>query len=363
MDYFQYANTKLGGIQGHPVQLKTYDSKLDAATGVAGWNAMKDLGAPFIVAYMAVIMPVFWPLYAKDQIPSLSSGTTISNYFPTDPKTGYQFISNPILPATYDIYFQLMEARWKTMGKTTPAKFASASMNISTVAPMFAGMTKYECDKRGWTYVNVTSSPVATDVSSQVLTMKNFGADFVVINAAAGTSIAYVKEFDRQNYHPMVYGWAGFTGDALLALGQSAVGIQTYQSTPLWTDTDLPLVKLAFNLNTIYHPEVTSRSIDYMHGFTDGMMLVEALNRAQKTAGTATVTGPMMKAALETLDNWDPGMGSGYTYTPSDHRGLRSIRMYEFTGKKYLVPVTDWIKSPDFAANMNNDDYWINLAK
>jgi len=40
-------------------------------------------------------------------------------------------------------------------------------------------------------------------------------------------------------------------------------------------------------------------------------------------------------------------MGKPITYTPEDHRGSATIRMYEVQNGK-VVPVTDWRKAPMF---------------
>jgi len=359
LDYFQYVNTQLGGVQGHPVELKVVDGKLDPAQSIAGWNTLRDAGVPFIVSYMGVMMPVLWPAANKDKLPMITSSGDEDQAFPKDGANSYYYATAADTISIQLAIYDMMAADWAKTGKPGTPKLGIDTMDISTMVPQTLNTTKYWTAKTGWDYKFTSNSPAPTDVSTQVMVMKNFGADYLAVNGTAPAAIAWIKELTRQNFHPKFYGSTGFTIDVFKATAPASVGIIAFGANLQWTDTE-PVAKLAQTLNKQYHPDIAVRTGDYVRGMTDAIVMMEALGRAQKTAGTATVTGPMMKAALETIKDFDPGIGKGWTYTSTDRRGLPSIRFYQYTAEGIMAPVGGWVTMPTLTAEQQTNAYWLN---
>jgi len=73
---------------------------------------------------------------------------------------------------------------------------------------------------------------------------------------------------------------------------------------------------------------------------------IEAIRRAMEDVGYENLDGRAVKEALDTIKDFDPhGMGKGITYTPEDHRGSASVKIYEVQGRE-VVPITDWREAP-----------------
>ena len=109
--------------------------------------------------------------------------------------------------------------------------------------------------------------------------MKNAGVEYLHIIATGISAIAWIKELDRQNFHPIVLGNFAFAEDVYKATGNLGKGIISYQVNAQYTDTDLPLIKLAHNINAKYHPEIKYRKGDYVGGFTDAAVVLHVVDQ------------------------------------------------------------------------------------
>ena len=77
-------------------------------------------------------------------------------------------------------------------------------------------------------------------------------------------------------------------------------------------------------------------TVRYIQGWTAMMVMWEGLKRADKAG---QLNGPGLKAALETLKDFDTGdLTPAITYTPTDHRPAMSATIYKMSQGK-LVPV------------------------
>jgi len=125
--------------------------------------------------------------------------------------------------------------------------------------------------------------------------------------------------------------WLELVGDA----GEGVYGCIPYA---LWTDENLPGVKLMQDVSRMYHPEIKTRTCRYVQGFSAAMLMEEALKRAG-----ANADGKKIKEAFETFRNFDTGgLLPPVTYTATSHEPCNSLRIYEVKKGK-LVPVTDYI--------------------
>ncbi|MDY7000339.1 MAG: ABC transporter substrate-binding protein, partial [Thermodesulfobacteriota bacterium] len=72
----------------------------------------------------------------------------------------------------------------------------------------------------------------------------------------------------------------------------------------------------------------------YMRGFASMLVMAEGIKRA---AAQGEVTGPAIKAALETLRDYDPmGLTPPISYFPDDHRPNMSPVLFRFEGGKMV---------------------------
>ena len=81
----------------------------------------------------------------------------------------------------------------------------------------------------------------------------------------------------------------------------------------------------------------------YTHGWLVGMVFAEVIERCLK-AGKA-LTGNNMKAALESINDWDTGGITGLLASLKGHQ-IASGRIYAYDAKSKLIePASGWIKT------------------
>jgi branched-chain amino acid transport system substrate-binding protein len=86
------------------------------------------------------------------------------------------------------------------------------------------------------------------------------------------------------------------------------------------------------------HPADTHDAI-YVRGWSYVLVWSEALKRADKAG---QLNGPGVKAAMETLQNFDlGGLSNPVTYTAADHRPSTKTPIYQIQGGK-LVKVKEY---------------------
>jgi branched-chain amino acid transport system substrate-binding protein len=79
----------------------------------------------------------------------------------------------------------------------------------------------------------------------------------------------------------------------------------------------------------------------YTHGWLVGMIFSEVIDRTLKAK--KDLTGPNMKAALESIDKWDTGGIFGVPVSVKSH-SIPVGRVYKVTaGDRNIVADSDWI--------------------
>ena len=97
----------------------------------------------------------------------------------------------------------------------------------------------------------------------------------------------------------------------------------------------VPGMKPILEFNKKNSPDAV-HTVRYIQGWTAMMVMWEGLKRADKAG---QLNGPGLKAALETLKDFDVGdLAPPITYTPTDHRPAMSATIYKMSQGK-LVPV------------------------
>jgi branched-chain amino acid transport system substrate-binding protein len=119
------------------------------------------------------------------------------------------------------------------------------------------------------------------------------------------------------------------------------------QVVPSYDDVALPGVVEYRGLMERYNPALPPALRDdkyvaqrysfiSLEGYVNARVVVEALRRA---GPNPTRTG--LRQALESLKNFDLGIGAALTFGPERHQGLDSVYFTRVDGERW-VPITDW---------------------
>jgi branched-chain amino acid transport system substrate-binding protein len=357
-DCVRYLNEEKGGILGHPLRIITIDYKMDNTLAVAGWERLKNEGIPFVMSWMSTGAPTIVASAERDHIPVLSGAGTMDQDFPKQPS--FFFASGPQWAGTVYSLTEQIEKDWAKRGQPRNPRLGVDLISLGTNPKIMAKALKMDMEKRGWEYTLTYTNIAQVDASTQVLQVKNFKCDYLYLMSTTASTVAYLKELERQSFHPIIYGAAAMGSEEIWrAIGKPLAGATAIQYFVHWTDTDLPLVKTMRNINAKWHPDKTWRPGDYCRGFTDTMVIAEALQRAKKDANSQPLTGDIMKTSMETINNFDPGIGIGYVWTPTDHQGVPGSRWYKWTEEGTLIATGPWDVFDPLPGEQRSDSWWL----
>jgi branched-chain amino acid transport system substrate-binding protein len=359
VDAVRYINEDKGGIAGHQLRLVIIDYKLDSTLATAGWARLKGDGASVVLSSTGGAASVLHPLPDKDRIAFVTWAGTMGQIFPREPS--FYFGCSPVTVGQFESGFKLMQQEWTDKGKSGTPRIGLDFISIGNYGKIWNKAAQMAANKLGWETMATFTSLAPVDVTTQVLKMKDFGADFMFIASTEQATIAWFKDLERQNFRPVVYGGSGLaSGELWNALGETIAGATAWQVVAQWTETDVPGVQLMHELNERWHPDVTWRPGHYSRGFADFRAVAEGVRRAVDEAGYENLDGDAVRGALETIKDYDPmEMGLGYSWTPTDHQGLHGCRWYRWTKDGTLVPVGDWDNWEPLPEEQRTDSWWL----
>jgi branched-chain amino acid transport system substrate-binding protein len=262
-------------------------------------------------------------------------------------KTPYNFFVAPSYSDQLRAWLMWVKQDWKDKSRNPKVAFFYGD-NAYGKAPIEAG--RRFCKENGIDLVDEEIVPGNfQDATSQLLNMKQKGADYAYINVTT-------------------------TGVSLILKGAKALGLQTkFGSNPYGFSEQLPLVareaaegvtgvvphvpfgedvpgmKNLVEFHKKNHPNDQHDAM-YVRGWSYVVVWSEALRRADKAG---QLTGEGVKKAAETLKDFDlGGLTSPVTYTSNDHRPSTKTPIYMIKGGK-LVKVAEF--------DMPRKEEWLGL--
>lgn len=359
LDAWRYINEEKDGILGHSVRPVVVDFRMDAALAISGWERVRDEGALIVQSGSASIAPFLTNSAEDDHIPILAGQGSIEQMFPQEPS--FVFGTVPMLYSLFDAACSEIENDWAKRGQDDSPRIAFDIVSFGNYQKIESKCGTIVAEKRGWEYLITATSIGPPDVTTQVFQMKKFGCDYVFLMGTDAAVILFIKEFDRQNFHPKIYGSLAL-GDPEVwsATGQLAAGATFFQHGPQWTDIDLQGIQFLHELNANWHPEVEIRPGLYPRGFSHAMAVAEAIKRAIEKTSIENVDGAAVREAMETFRDYDPmGWNAPYTWTPTDHQGTRGLVWYRWAEDGTMVRVSDWYAFDPLPEEMRTTAWWL----
>ncbi|MFO0674103.1 MAG: ABC transporter substrate-binding protein [Polyangiaceae bacterium] len=199
--------------------------------------------------------------------------------------------------------------------------------------------------------------------SKQVDELKSKGVDAIVSVGAYQACAGFVRDARNAGYTAPISNVSFVGADTLLRLlnqyekennRKVATNLINSQVVPSWEAVEVPVVAEYRSLVDKRNPQPPSdlvdpnyRSLRYsfgaLEGFVNAKVFVEALKRAGKD-----LTRDKFVTAVQSIRDWDPGLGAGVTFGANDNQGLDKVWL---TGAKdsSWVPISDlraFLKEP-----------------
>jgi len=335
----QYVNDN-GGVNGKPIKLYQFDYGYRIPEALTKYKLFKRLGTVAVLGWGTGDTEALSPTITKDKMPYVSASYSAHL---TDPKktpynlfaaTDYSTNARAAITAWFD-------TRWKKhpdYGKRKP-KFVCSYHFAHPYCSAPIKAIKDQAEILGFEVgPDQNVSLVAIDAKSQVLAMKDYGADLVWHGNTTMSVSATVRDaFSLGLKADHIVNCWGFDENLPRLAGKAAEGVMGAPRCAFFGE-DVKNMDKVVEYAKKYNPGVPleKRLTHTVGAWANVMALWEAMNRADK-AGDLTGEG-ILKKGFETLRNYDIGLGvAPLTYTPTDHRISGTVSIYEIKGGKFQV--------------------------
>jgi branched-chain amino acid transport system substrate-binding protein len=341
-DGVQWTNEN-GGINGKRIRLIDVDYGYKIPEANAAYKRM--------VGDDKVIMINGWGtgdtealkgLVNQDKIPYLSA--SFSGHLTDPSKTPYNFFVAPSYSDQLRAWLRWVKDDWKDKSRNPKVAFFYGD-NAYGKAPIEAG--RRYCKDIGIDLVDEEIVPgVFQDATSQLLNMKQKGADYAYINVTTTGVSTILRDAKKlglaTKFGSNPYGFSEALPQVAKETAEGVTGVMP--DVPF--GENVPGMKRLVDFHQKNHPNDTHDTL-YVRGWTYVLVWSEALKRADKANA---LNGEGVKAALETLRNFDlGGLTNPVTYTPTDHRPSTKTPIYMIkAGKLVKVAEYDMPRKPEW---------------
>ena len=324
-DYKDWVNAH-GGINGKKIEMPMFDYAYNKDKAVNQYKKYKEEGVVAIQGWGSGDTEALSATTGIDKIPYISASYSAHL---TDPKkTPYNFFCAADYTTGLRAGLKYLKDNWKE--KRAP-KLIFIYPNVPYgIAPIKGG--KEYAKELGF---EVLSDEIvdlkAIEANSQMLSVKNKGADFGWIGGTTNSAAVIIKDAKKLGLKTRFFVniWGADETTPRLAAGAEE-GVLVMAGSCLY-GANVPGMKQLIGIAGSL-PQVTH----YIRGYTSMMVLTEALKRADKKG---KITGVSVREALESLKDFDTGglTPSKITFTATDHRPHTTVNILEFQKGKLVL--------------------------
>jgi branched-chain amino acid transport system substrate-binding protein len=336
-DYITWLN-KRGGINGHPLTIEVIDTKYQLPLIRTAYARNKDR-KHMTMSFDAISggIEAMKGQFAKDKIPvSMYTGHGPALY-----PASWVFANMPPYDDTLCTFADWIKANWKENRK--PRLALLLGDYASGRSPELA---KWYCEKIGLDIVSVEYVPVLpTDTSDLLIRMRDTKPDFVFDTLMPDQCKVILKDrFKLGIKIPQ----ANFVYNSDLIKQtvplEAYVGYMGLQCGASWWETDVPGVKLAYEL---YKHRGPIPSATYILSLGGVMAWVEAVKNALNKVGYEKLDGQAIYDGYLQIKNFTAmGVFKEISYYPDDLRGSKWLKICKFNNDGSISNVTDWMEAP-----------------
>ena len=338
-DFCAWKNSK-GGVQGRQLRYVSEDSGFKLDQGVAIFKKVMASDKP---SFFYGDSTQWVKAVAQDAIASghvMTSSTSLATVV-ADPKNMPQHVvPGPTYPRLHEILMEYIARSSRNAKPNIAYVYADTEFGRDGIPG-----GKARAEKLGLPIVaEIVTKQAGIDVAPEVAKLRRAKPDIVIFQ---GYILAPMPEFVRQmreaGLNPQIMGTAWGLDkpayDALGALGARLTGVSMYR---YGHETDAPMINEMRGYLAKARPEVKNISPFYVSSWLSGMIFAEVADRCLKAKKDLTLAN--MKAALESMNEWDTGGVTGLLADVSQHM-IPVGRMYSYDpDKKTMEPASGWIK-------------------
>ncbi|MCX7857073.1 MAG: ABC transporter substrate-binding protein [Deltaproteobacteria bacterium] len=334
-DYIKYVNEVKGGISGKKVELTVVDHAYKIPEGLKHVKKFCEEKVSMLATWDTGLGIQAKPIVQEYKIPTI-------NY-----STGQDILKPPIdymyLPfGTYilDSYAVLEYIKAIHKGKEPP-KVGLLTYNNPYGKTIHEPSKEYAA-KHGIKIVGIEEFPPATvDLSTQLLKLKEAGAEYIFMQILPAGIITALKAADQLNYNVPFFGTWTSTDPDFFKLGKGIIRDRLFmQFCGALPQDDTPGIKL-YNELVRRYKSVAGFDTSYWEGVIIGMIMERALEKSHKMFGNFDPIN--VNKALESFKNEDfGGLIPPVTYTKDNHEGSFMARIVQIHEDATYSPMTNF---------------------
>lgn len=326
-DYKNYINSK-GGINGKKIDMQMFDYAYDKNKAINQYKKYVEEKVVAVQGWGSGDTEALTGFVAQDKIPYLSA--SYSAHLMDIAKAPYNYFIAADYTTQLRAGLKYIKDNWKE--KRAP-KVAFIYPNVPYgIAPIKGG--KEYAKQLGFEVVGDEEVGLkAIEANSQMLSLKSKDADFAWIGGTTPSTAVILKDAKKLGLKTKFFVnlW-GNDEDLFKMAGDAADGALGLQAAAIYGE-NVPGMKLIKEITKNQY-----QNTHYVRGWVSMMVLCEALKIADKNK---QLNGPGVKAALETIKNFDTGgLTSKITFAPKDHRPNMSAKIFEYQKGKLVFKKT-----------------------
>ena len=334
--WFKHVNEN-GGINGRMVEFKMVDDKYEPARTKTAVKRFVERDECFAIVSPLGSAPTSAVIdYIVEQdVPLIGAGTGAEKNLTIESKWVF-----PLYPSYFTEGRQLVKFAKEVFGAS---KVAVLYQNDPSGKTHMAGIESVLADEGVEIVAAEGYEPKEVDVSSQVITMKNSGAEAVICSCAPEPAAKFYTERAKLGWDvPVVNVFFGKSPKVPELAGEAAVeGI--YFAT-IFRDFDSPAEQIqeAKSILAKYYPEEQPDAI-HLWGFAGSQVFTEAIRRM----GDGPITREGLVTTLEGIDDWKgsvvPSVTIGEGNAPN-HFIVKDMSFVVYKGGKFEDFTPPWMK-------------------
>lgn len=340
-DFVQWKNSK-GGVQGRKLRYVSEDSgfKVDQGVGIFKKISASEKLSFFYCDGTPLVRAISQDVIRSNSI--MTSSTSLASLVADPVNMPQHVVPGATYPRLHEILMEHI-AR-SSLGAANKPRIAYVYSETEFGMDGIPG-GRARAAKLGLEIVaEIVTKQSGIDVTTEVAKLRRAKPDIIIFQ---GYILAPMPEFVRQlreaGLNPQIMGTAWGLDkpayDALGALGVQLTGVSSYR---YGHETDSSMINEMRTYLAASRPDVKHISPFYISAWLSGMMFAEIAERCIKANKPLQL--PHMKAALESMKDWDTGGITGLLADVSSHQ-VPVGRVYRYDpSKKTMEPAGGWIK-------------------
>ncbi len=316
-----YLNAQ-GGIAGLKIALDVQDDAYKAQQGLTIYKKFVQDKVVAIQGHGTATTEALMRAAAKDEITYFSASYSAHL---TDPKTApFNFFTSADYSTQVRAALKYFKSNWKESRKPKLAfLYPDHPYGISPIQA-----AKDYAAELGFELVGEANVDLkAIDATTQLLPLKDKKPDFVWCGGTTPSTAVILKDAKKIGLKAVFFTNIWGSDENLIKMaGDAAEGAYSLQAAAVYGQ-DVPGMKAILEVSK-NQPQMTH----YIRGFVSMLAMGEGIRLA---AAKGPVTGASIKAAVETMKDFDPmGLAPKISFLPTDHRPSMAVFLYKIVGGK-----------------------------